>query len=318
MHILVTGGSGFIGSVMVRQLLDKGYEVTVADISKGKTDKRAKIIVSDLCSKNSVEGIFSKNRFDAVFHFAGLISVKESMENPGKYFSTNVGMTLNLLSEMVKYKINKFIFSSTAAVYGEPEKVPIPEDHSKMPTNPYGESKLTVEKMLNWYDKIHNLKSISLRYFNAAGASSDLGERHIPETHIIPLAIEAAYSGKQFKLYGNDYPTKDGTCIRDYVHVEDLCETHLLSLEALFSGHKTDFYNVGTGNGFSNKEIIKTVEKITKRKINIKLEKRRSGDSPILVADSSKIKKEFGWKPKFSDLETIVKSSCDFYKSNFK
>lgn len=316
MHILVTGGSGFIGSIMIRQLLDKGYDVTVVDISKA-TDKRAKTIVADLCSKNNVENLFSKNRFDAIFHFAGLISVKESMENPGKYFSTNIGMTLNLLEQMTKYKTNKIIFSSTAAVYGEPQKIPIPEDHPKTPTNPYGESKLAIEKILTWYDKVHNIKSISLRYFNAAGASLDsfLGEKHVPETHIIPLAVEAAFSGKQFKLYGIDYQTKDGTCIRDYVHVEDLCQAHLLALEALNSGHKTDFYNVGTGNGYSNKEVIQIVEKISKRKIDVEIEKRRVGDSPILVADATKIKNELGWKPKFSDLETIVRTSHNFYKS---
>lgn len=324
MKILVTGGAGYIGSLMVRQLLEVGYEVVVVDnLSTGRreaVDKRAELVIADLSHRKAIYKLFSDYKFDAVMHFAAVISMGESMENPAKYFYGNVFNSLNLLEEMVKHKVSKLIFSSTAGVYGNPIKIPISENHPKKPTNPYGESKLMVERILRWYDKIYELKSINLRYFNAAGASFDqsLEEHHRPETHLIPLALKSVLDENHpFELYGDDYSTKDGTCIRDYIHVEDLCSAHLLALKALFDSHKTDYYNVGTGRGYSNREVIKMVEKVTGKKLKVKVGKRRQGDAVELVADSRKIKEEFGWQPKHSDLETIVGSAWKYYENRY-
>ena len=321
MKILVTGGAGYIGSIMTKQLLDKGFKVVVVDnFSNGHhqaVNKRADFEKIDLADKKAVQKVFEKHQFEAVIHFAGVISMGESMENPAKYFYTNVFNALNVFEEMVKHKVLKLIFSSTAGVYGSPQEIPISEEHPKNPTNPYGESKLMVERILFWYDNIYGLRSISLRYFNAAGASLDgkLGEAHQPETHIIPLALRAALLNQRFELYGDDYPTADGTCIRDYVHVEDLCQAHLLALQALLTGHKTDYYNVGTGKGYSNKEVIRMVEKVTGKKLKVKVSKRRLGDAAELVADPTKIKKELGWQPQYPDLETIVKTAWRWQKT---
>ena len=323
MKILVTGGAGYIGSIMTRQLLDKGFEVVVIDNLSGgyqqAVDKKAEFGLVDLNDKKAIEKVFKEHKFEAVIHFAGVISMGESMENPSKYFRINVFNALNLFEAMVKHKVLKLIFSSTAGVYGNPVHLPIPENDPKNPTNPYGESKLMVEKILGWYDKIFNLCSISLRYFNAAGAALDgkLGENHRPETHIIPLAIKTALGEKRtFKLFGDDYDTPDRTCIRDYVHVEDLCHAHLLALKSLFKGLKTTVYNVGTGKGYSNKEVVAMVKKISAVDFPVEICSRRPGDATELVADSTKIKKELGWRPQYSDLETIVKTAWDWYKKN--
>lgn len=325
MKILVTGGAGYIGSIMTRQLLDKGFEVVVVDNLSGghrqAVDKRADFEKLDLADKKAVQGVFGKHQFEAVIHFAGVISMAESMKKPAKYFRTNTFNALNLFEIMVKTKVFKIIFSSTAGVYGNPVHLPIPENDPKNPTNPYGESKWMVEKILSWYDKIFNLRSISLRYFNAAGAGlkGKLGENHQPETHIIPLAVKTALGKRKvFKLFGTDYPTLDGTCIRDYVQVEDLCSAHLLALEALLKGAKTTAYNVGTGKGYSNKEVVEAVKKVTGVDFPVKECPRRPGDAAKLVADPSRIKKELGWQPQHSDLETIVKTAWQWYKSHPK
>lgn len=322
MKILVTGGAGYIGSQMARQLLEKDYEVVILDSLEGghevSVPKEAKLVIGDIHDQNLLTSLFSSHKFEAVMHFAGVISMAESMENPGKYFQINTFGALNLLEAMVKFKVLKLIFSSTAGVYGNPVNLPIKEDDPKNPTNPYGESKLMVEKILSWYDKIYNLRSISLRYFNAAGASLDgqFGENHKDETHLIPLGIKAAQEGREFTIYGDDYKTKDGTCIRDYVHMIDLCEAHLLALETLYSGHKTDFFNVGSGIGFSNKEVVEMIKKMRNTNLSVKIGERRPGDADQLIADPSKIKKEFGWQPKYSDLETIIKTACLWHKTH--
>jgi len=323
MNFLVTGGAGYIGSFMTRRLLDEGHSVIVADsLERGKeafVDKRAKLFTGNLLDKEFVKNLFDE-KFDAVFHFAGYISMAESVERPDLYLKNNVISSMNLASEMIKTGQNNFIFSSTAGVYGVPQITPIPEDHPKVPDNPYGESKLTVEIVLEWYKNNHNLNFIALRYFNAAGASLDgsIGEDHIPETHIIPLAIKAMLTDQDFSLYGIDYDTPDGSAIRDYIHVLDLVEAHLLAFEKISKERDGFYYNVGTGKGHSNREIVQTIEKIAGKKIKVVEKERRAGDVPILIADSSKIKKELGFAPKYSDIDTIIKSALSWHKKQFK
>jgi len=319
MKILITGGAGYIGSFMVKASLDKGYEVVVVDNlergHEGAVDKRAKFILGDLKDKKFVDGIFSEHIFDSVVHFAGLISMAESVSNPYVYFDNNVNASLNIIEDMVKNKINNFIFSSTAGVYGNPIKTPIAEDHPRNPTNPYGESKLMVEKILSWYGDIYNLNFACLRYFNASGASVDgeMGENHSPESHLIPNAINAILNKTQFTLYGNDYPTSDGTCIRDYIHIIDLVEAHILAIDKLKNDGGKLFYNVGTGHGYSNKEVIDVIRKVSGSKINIENAGRRSGDANVLIADPTLIKKDLGFSPKYSDLETIIESAWKWH-----
>ncbi|QQG40719.1 MAG: UDP-glucose 4-epimerase GalE [Candidatus Levyibacteriota bacterium] len=320
MKILVTGGAGYIGSFAVNGLLDKGYEVVILDSfergHKETVDKRAEVIKLDILDK-SLSEVFSKYNFDGVMHFAGYISMEESMQNPGLYFYKNTTASQLLIEQVVKHQVKHFIFSSTAGVYGNPIKVPIPEDHPQHPTNPYGESKLMVEKILSWYQKIYGLSFVSLRYFNAAGASLDgsFGEDHSPETHIIPLAIKAAIDNKEFVLYGTDYNTKDGSCIRDYIHVVDLVEAHLLALEKLQKENGGYFYNVGAGNGYSNKEVIEMVKKVSGIDFLVKEAQRRPGDAQTLIADPTNIKKELGFSPKYSDLQTIIESVWQWHKN---
>lgn len=320
MNVLVNGGAGYIGSHMTRGLLDKGYSVTVADsLENGfsdAVDSRARLEVGNLLDKKFVESIFSKSSFDAVIHFAAYIQVGESMENPAKYFENNIQTVVNVLNEMHKNKVEKFIFSSTAAVYGNPETIPIPETHSKHPTNVYGETKLIVERILDWYQELFGLRFVALRYFNACGASLDsmIGERHKVESHIIPNALRAAYEGSEFQLYGTDYDTPDGTALRDYIHVLDLVEAHLLSLLHIENNEGGYIYNVGTGEGRSNKEIISMIEKVANKTINVKQVPRRSGDSSRLIADPTKIKKELNFEPTHSELEIIIKSAWEWYK----
>jgi len=325
MKILVTGGAGFIGSHMVNELVKTNHEVVVYDSliygHKEALPQKCELITADLSDTEKIEEVLEEGFFDAVMHFAAFISMGESMENPKIYFHNNVVNTLNLLDIMTKFQVKKFIFSSSAGVYGNPVKVPIPEDHQTIPTNPYGEGKLMVEKILKWYDISYGLKYISLRYFNAAGASleGNNGEDHDPETHIIPNAIKVAL-GKNpyFELYGNDYPTKDGTCIRDYIHVLDLVDAHLKSLDCLTSANKSNTFNIGTGHGYSNREILNMIKKVSGVDFKIEESLRRPGDANELVADSSKIKKELGWEPQYSDLETIVKTAWLWHKSHPK
>ncbi len=317
MKILVTGGGGYIGSFMVKALIERNDTVFVIDNFergyKKAVDPKADILEGDLLDKNFVSKVFQDISFDAVIHFAGLISVAESMREPGMYFESNIMGALNIL-DFIKEKNSKFIFSSTAAVYGNPISLPIPEDHPKNPTSPYGVSKLMVEDILKWYNQIYGLSSTALRYFNASGAALDgsMGEQHKSESHIIPLAIKALLENKEFHIYGTDYNTPDGTCVRDYIHVLDLIDAHLLALDQMKEG-KHNAYNVGTGIGYSNKEVINMVEKVTGKKLFVIDDKRRGGDPDSLIADPQKIKKELGFNPNRSDLETIVSSAWKWH-----
>jgi len=322
MKLLVTGGAGYIGSTITRQLLDSGHTVTVFDSlengHKEAVDSRAEFVQGNMGEAEKLRSLFNSHQFEGVFHFAGVISMAESMRDPGKYFRINTHYTLELLEAMRQKETKYIIFSSTAGVYGNPTVVPIPEDHPKNPTNPYGESKLMVEKILSWYSKIYGVKSIALRYFNAAGASLDgkLGEMHKDESHIIPLAIHALKSGQPFTIYGADYDTSDGTCVRDYVHIEDLGSAHIKALESLVKGNESTIYNVGTAKGYSNREVVNKIQEISGQKIQLTEGPRRSGDADTLVADSSRIQKELGWVPQYSDLTTIVKTAWEFHKNH--
>lgn len=322
MQILVTGGGGYIGSFMTRALLDTGMEVSVLDnFSRGyrdAVDTRAKILEGDLLDTSFLDTVVSQNSFEAIIHFAGYISVAESVEKPGEYFRNNVFGTLNLL-EKVKDKNIKFIFSSSAAVYGDPTTVPIPEDHAKDPTSPYGQTKLMVEQVFRWYNRAYKTPFAALRYFNASGAALDgsQGERHNPETHIIPKVIEAAQNGTDFTLFGDDYDTNDGSCVRDYIHVLDLVDAHIRALHKLEAGSALA-YNVGTGNGYSNKEVIAAVEKVSGKKINVVVKPRRAGDPAKLIADCTKINNELGFVAQYSDIETVVASAWQWHNKQVK
>jgi UDP-glucose 4-epimerase len=311
-NILVVGGAGYIGSHMVKMLLASGAEVvTLDDLSKGRRDAvlDGDFIEGSLGDKAVLQDVFNSHEFDAVMHFASFIEVGESVRDPRKYYDNNLANTLNLLDAMLEAGIKRFVFSSTAAVYGTPVQVPITEDHPKAPINPYGASKLMVEQVLQDYDRAYGLKSVCLRYFNAAGADPDgeLGERHDPETHLIPLVLQAA-SGRRphISVFGRDYDTPDGTCIRDYVHVTDLCDAHLLALRHLETQGESAVFNLGNGEGFSVQQVIDTARAITGREIPAIYSERRPGDPPRLVADSRKAQQVFGWKPKYSDLATMI------------
>lgn len=319
MKILVTGGAGYIGSFMTKRLIDDGNEVVIADSLERGTEKsidqRATFEKGSLLDKNYLKELFTKHQFDGVIHFAGYISVGESVKLPELYFSNNFIATTYLLDQMIESNVKHIIFSSTAAVYGNPQHVPIPEDHPKNPESPYGDSKLMIEKVLEWYHKSHELSYVALRYFNASGAALDgsIGETHQPETHIIPNAIKAALASTPFTLFGNDYPTKDGTCIRDYIHVLDLAEAHVLALQKILNDNGEYKFNVGTGSGYSNKEVIDMVQKVSEKTIDVKIEPRRGGDPNELIADVSRIKSELGFTPRYSDLETIVSSAWKWH-----
>lgn len=319
MKVLVTGGAGYIGSFMVKRLLQRGDEVVVVDsLERGHReviDPKAGFLQGDLTDKNFVGSIFSSHTFDGVIHFAGFISMGESMENPYLYFHNNVTASLNILEAMAENNQNNIIFSSTAGVYGMPTGIPIQENHQNKPENPYGQSKFMVEQMLHWYYKTKTLSYCALRYFNAAGAALDgsMGEQHDPETHIIPNIIHAILQNKEFILFGDDYDTSDRTCIRDYIHVLDLVEAHVLALEKLTQMPNEYVYNVGTGQGHSNKEVIAAIEKVSGEKVSIKVSPRRPGDADRLVADAHKIMHELGFQPKYSSLETIVETAWKWH-----
>lgn len=323
MNVLVTGGAGYIGSNMVRFLLKHGHKPIVLDSMefghKAAIPSSVPLIVGNVKDKSALEPIFSKYTIEAVIHFAGYLMVEESVREPIKYMQNNVIAPVTLLTVMHEHNVDKIIFSSTAAVYGNPQKVPIPEDHPKNPTSPYGLSKWCFEELLHVFNKDTGVRSISLRYFNACGAALDgtNGEDHNPETHIIPVAIRTALGKqKEFFLYGTDYPTRDGSCLRDYIHIEDLAESHLVALEALMDGHKPDVYNLATGEGTTNKEMVEAVKKETGVDFKVTASGRRAGDPHSLVADPSKFKKEFGWKPKHSDIGTIVSSAWKWHKTH--
>lgn len=312
MNILVVGGAGYIGSHMVKRLLAGQYEVTVLDnLSTGYRDAvlGGDLIEGDLADRALLENIFSKNKFDAVIHFASFIEVGESVSKPDIYYQNNITNTLNLLNAMNVAGVKQFIFSSTAAIFGEPSYTPIDEAHPKQPINPYGRSKWMVEQILEDYDCAFGLKSVCLRYFNAAGADPEglVGERHEPETHLIPILLQVA-SGRRERafVFGTDYPTNDGTCIRDYIHVVDLCAAHIAALGYLRNSNQSGRFNLGNGNGFSVAQVIEAVENVTGKSLLIDYVERRSGDPAILVADSTLARSTLGWSPQYSDIETIV------------
>lgn len=312
MHILVCGGAGYIGSHMVQLLLEHGHEVTVFDnLSTGHRDAvlGGHIELGDLGDSTALDRVLGSRRFDAVMHFAAFIRVEESVAHPGKYFRNNFCNTLNLLDAMVRHDVRRFIFSSTAAVYGEPQYVPVDEKHPREPINPYGASKRFVEDALSYYSSAHDLQSVPLRYFNAAGADPQarLGPRHNPLTHLIPLVLRAAAGvNPNIKVFGRDYPTPDGTAIRDYIHVVDLCEAHLAAIEYLGKGGETRPFNLGVGRGYSVQEVIEAVRRVTARDFEVITEKRRPGDPAQLVADPSLAHRVLGWKARYGDIDTIV------------
>lgn len=312
MKILVVGGAGYIGSHMVKMLLEQGHSVITFDnLSSGYRDAvlGGAFVKGDLASRSKLDEVFTTYRPDAVMHFASFIQVGESVQAPGKYYLNNFTNTMNLLDAMVKHDVKYFIFSSTAAIFGEPEYVPIDEAHPKHPLNPYGRSKLMVEQMLQDYERAYGLKSVCLRYFNAAGADPEglLGERHEPETHLIPLVLQAI-SGKRkdITVFGRDYDTEDGTCVRDYIHVVDLCSAHSLALARLMKTNESRQYNLGNGAGFSVDEVIRTAELVTGSKVKVVEGERRPGDPAILVADATLARQELGWNPVYFDLDNII------------
>ena len=315
MKILVVGGAGYIGSICAELLLDEGHEVEVFDnLTEGHRaaiDPRARFVEGDLQNRQAIEAALTTARPDAVMHFAANALVGESMQNPSKYFRNNIANGLNLLDAMVATGARQLVFSSTCAIFGPPERVPIDESLPARPINPYGESKLAFEKILRWYDEIHGLRFVSLRYFNAAGASEKFGEDHRVETHLIPNVLKVALGEKpHVEIYGTDYETPDGTCIRDYIHIVDLANAHILALGAA----KSEFYNLGTGGGSSVREMIAACRKITGRKIDVVEKPRRPGDPPRLIASSEKIKKELGWQPHFQSLEAIIESAWKWHQ----
>ncbi len=319
MRILVTGGAGYIGSVVADRLLKNGHSVTVLDnLSKGHREAvpaQAQFVLGDTGDQAAIERVFEQGRFDAVMHFAASIEAGESMICPEKFFDNNSWRTLTLLQAVLKYRVSRFVMSSTAAVYGEPQRIPIDEDHPLEPTNAYGESKLIVERMLLWFHRVHGLRYASLRYFNAAGATTERGEAHSPETHLIPLVLQVPLGQRAaISIFGTDYPTKDGTCIRDYIHVDDLATAHLLALDGLESQSQL-VCNLGSGNGFSVREVIEVARKVAGHKIPAVEAPRRAGDPAVLVASSEKIRRVLGWEPQHSDIESIIRSAWEWHKN---
>ena len=321
MRILVTGGAGYIGGTVARLLLAGGDRVTIYDnLSHSKraaVAEGAEFVEGELADRALLEETLRAGRFDGVMHFAALIEAGESMERPEIYFRNNTVGTLTLLEAMLATGQKRLVFSSTAACYGEPEKTPIAEDARLAPTNAYGESKLMVEQMLAWFNRIHGLRYASLRYFNVAGAVEGFGEAHEPESHLIPLVLDVALGRrKSIKIFGEDYPTRDGTCVRDYIHVRDLADAHLLALAALETRDRV-IYNIGNGQGFTVREVIESARRVTGRAIAVETRARRAGDPAALVASSEKIQRELGWKPKFAELDTIVESAWEWQQRRY-
>jgi UDP-glucose 4-epimerase len=318
--VLVTGGAGYIGSAVASELMKAGHHVVVYDnLSHGKrraVPRQAELVVGDIGDRNSLREIFSRTRPEAVMHFAALIEAGESMQAPERYFRNNTANTLTLLECMLEYKLHRLVFSSTAAVYGTPERTPIEETDALRPTNAYGESKLLVERMLEWFHRVHKFRYASLRYFNAAGAAGDLGEDHRPESHLIPIMLKVAL-GQQEKIsiFGTDYPTQDGSCVRDYVHILDLASAHLLALQALENRDQL-IYNLGNGQGFSVRQVLEVARKVTGHAIPAMDSPRRLGDPPVLVASAQKIQQELKWQPKYPNLDSIVSSAWEWRRKH--
>ncbi len=318
--ILCVGGAGYIGSICVEQLVQQGYEVAVIDnLQEGHKEavmQQAVFYKGNYGDKDLLRKIFLEHKIEVVFHFAAETTIEFSMTNPGLYFHNNLVNGINLLDVMREVGCDRMIFSSTAAIFGEPQYIPIDEKHPQLPINAYGESKLMFEKVLNWYHRAYGLKFNAFRYFNAAGASERLGEAHRHETHLIPVIIQYALGQeKKIQIFGNDYTTKDGTCIRDYIHVVDLASAHILASDNL-DKHENAIYNLGNGKGFSNLEILKMVERVSGKRIDFEFGPRRSGDPAILIAGSKKDYRELGWRPKFNRLEEIVESAWKWHESH--
>jgi len=326
MNVLVTGGAGYIGSFITRMLTARGYKPTVLDnLSLGHreaVDSGVELIEGDLSDRGLLDRTFKASRVDAVMHFAAFSAVGESMEDPLSYYHNNVANTVNLLGAMKDAGIQHFIFSSSAAVYGNPTDIPIKETHPQNPINPYGQAKSVVERILEDTSKAYGSRYVSLRYFNAAGADPDghMGEDHRKETHLIPLVLKSiigeAAGGRPLHVFGTDYDTPDGTCIRDYIHVLDLGEAHILALEYLAGGGESEIFNLGNGRGFSVSEVIDTAEEVTGRSVPVVHGERRAGDPPVLVAGSEKISQKLGWRPEFPELEAIVKTAWKWHSSH--
>jgi UDP-glucose 4-epimerase len=322
MKILVTGGAGYIGGTLTRLLLAQGHPVTVYDnlchSKRLAVAPNAEFVEGDIADRELLEKTLRAERFDGVMHFAALIEAGESMKHPEIYFRNNTAATLTLLEAMLATGHDRLVFSSTAACYGEPESTPILEDAKLQPTNAYGESKLLVEQMLRWMNVSHGFKYASLRYFNVAGAIEGYGEAHEPESHLIPLILDVALGRRaSIKIFGRDYPTKDGTCVRDYIHVRDLAEAHLLALRALSETKSRLIYNIGNGQGFSVLEVIESVHRVTGKSIAVEECPRRPGDPAVLVASSEKIKNELGWKPEFEQLDEIIASAWEWHQMHY-
>jgi len=321
MQLLVTGGAGYIGSVVAEQLLRAGHQVIIIDnLSRGHrpaVPSGAELVVGDLGDTEELTALFRRHRFDAVLHFAAFIEAGESMKHPEAFFRNNTANALAVLEAMLAARVNRFVFSSTAALYGNPVRSPIQEEDALQPTNAYGESKLLVERMLEWFHRIHGLRYASLRYFNAAGAAApDRGEAHQPESHLVPRLMNVALGRqKEMEIFGTDYPTTDGTCVRDYIHVSDLAAAHLLALDALDRAGKL-IYNLGSGQGFSVRQVIEGVRRITGHAIPVVESPRRAGDPAVLIASSDKIRRELNWKPQFPELESILKSAWLWHKNH--
>lgn len=322
--VLVVGGAGYIGSHMVRYLMDRGMHVVVLDdLSSGKREAigSAELVEGDMADRTLLNTVFQKYRFDCVMHFASYIQVGESVRDPGKYYDNNVGSTVTLLNAMVRHQVGRFIFSSTAAIFGNPVSSLIDESHPTYPINPYGRSKLMIEHLLPDYHAAYGMQYGCLRYFNAAGAHPDggIGECHEPETHLIPLVLQAA-AGRlpSIQIYGDDYPTPDGTCVRDYVHVTDLAEAHYLLWDALQKGLPYASFNLGTGTGYSVKQVIEAAQQVTGKPIPTVTSPRRGGDPAVLVADGSAAKRELNWQPRYSDLTTIISHAWQWEKTHYE
>lgn len=321
MKILVTGGAGYIGGTVSRVLLNGGHSVTIYDnlchSKESALPEHAGFVRGDLADRTLLERTLNAGKFDGVMHFAALIEAGESMQKPEIYFRNNTVGTLTLLEAMIATGHKRLVFSSTAACYGEPEKTPIAEDARLQPTNAYGESKLLVEYMLRWFNQIHELRYASLRYFNVAGAIEGYGESHEPESHLIPLILDVALGRRpNIKIFGTDYPTPDGTCVRDYIHVRDLTDAHLLALNALERNDRL-IYNIGNGQGFTVRQVIESVGRVTRKTIPVDEQPRRPGDPAVLVASSDKIKRELGWSPTFADLDKIVATAWEWHQKRY-
>lgn len=323
MNVLVCGGAGYIGSHTVYELIERGHSVVVVDSlikgHKAAVHNDAKFYLGDIRDEDFMDRVFKENNIDAVIDFAAFSLVGESVNEPFKYYENNVYGTLKLLEAMERAGVKKIVFSSTAATYGEPENDIIVESDKTIPTNPYGETKLTVEKMLKWADNAYGIKFVALRYFNAAGAhiSGKIGEDHSPETHLIPIILQTALGQREkMFIFGDDYDTPDGTCVRDYIHVTDLADAHIKALEKLFKTNESGIYNLGNGKGFSVKEVIEKAKKVTGKDFKVEIEARRNGDPSTLIASSEKAIKELGWKPKFNTLDKIIETAWNWHKDH--